>query len=113
MRPDKAPVCGALKPGKFIPGAQIISDFSSDDQSNLLSNMNNAPDKPALTICPKGPYAGCMTSGCKIDKKTGDAECTRPVFWGIFQLVGSNQQCDLGNNLVWSASYTPSLDVQP
>jgi hypothetical protein len=111
---DKAPVCAAIKtPGKFIPGAQIISDFSSDDQSNLVSNMNNAPDKAALTICPKGPYAGCMTSGCKIDKKTGDAECTCPVFCGIFQLVGSNRQCDLGNNLVWSASYTPSLHVQP
>jgi hypothetical protein len=113
-QPDKAPVCAAIKtPGKFIPGAQIISDFSSDEQSNLVSNMNNAPDKPALTICPKGPYAGCMTSGCNIDKKTGDAECTCPVFWGIFQLVGSNQQCDLGNKLVWSASYTPALDVQP
>ena len=113
-QPNKAPVCAAIQtPGKFIPGAEIISDFSSDDQSSLVSNLDGALNQQALTICPKGPYAGCMTAGCKIDKKSGEAECTCPVFWGIFQLVGSNQPCNLGNNLVWSASYTPSLDVQP
>jgi hypothetical protein len=42
-----------------------------------------------------------------------NAECSCPIFWGIFQLTGADAQCILGDDLVWSASYVPTLDVRP
>jgi hypothetical protein len=108
--PNKAPVCGAMQDGTLIPGADVISDFNPDAQSSLAAFITDAIDKPALTVCPKAPYAGCMTAPCKI-AQSGDAECSCPIFWGIFQLAQADAKCTLGNNLVWSASYVPALDV--
>ena len=50
-----------------------------------------------------------MTAPCTFTKN-GQAECTCPVFWGRFQLTGEDAACDLGGDLVPSASYTPRLD---
>jgi hypothetical protein len=66
--PDKAPVCKAIAEGKLIPGADVISTYSPSDQSDLVKLLTQAPDQPPLTICPKAPYAGCMTAPCKITK---------------------------------------------
>ena len=110
--PDKAPVCKAIAKGKLIPGADIISTFSPSDQSDLAKLFTPAPAKPKLTICPKAPYAGCMTAPCKTTKP-GLAECSCPIFWGIFQLTGAGAQCTLGDDLVNSATYVPALDVLP
>lgn len=110
--PDKAPVCKAMHDGTLIPGADVISDYSPDVQSDLVELISNADAKPPLTICPKGPYAGCMTAPCKFTP-SGDAECSCPIFWGIFQLVQADAQCTLNDDLVWSASYDPAHDVAP
>lgn len=115
--PDKAPVCKAIAEGKLIPGADVISTFSPSDESDLANLLTQAPAKPKLTICPmapdtKAPYAGCMTAPCKITGP-GLAECSCPIFWGIFQLTGAGAQCTLGDDLVNSASYAPALDVLP
>ena len=63
-------------------------------------------------MCPKGPYAGCMTAPCKMTA-SGYAQCSCPVFWGPFQVPQSNAQCALGNDLVWSGSYDPNGTPPP
>jgi hypothetical protein len=110
--PNKAPVCKALNDGTLIPGADVISDFNPGSQSGLAALTTNGGGQTSVTVCPKAPYAGCMTAPCKI-KKSGDAECSCPIFWGIFQLPEADAQCSLGNKLVWSASYVPALDTLP
>jgi hypothetical protein len=110
--PDKAPVCTAIKQSKLIPGADVISTFSPDFASDLAELHANAPSKPGLTICPKAPYASCMTAPCSMTK-SGYAECSCPIFWGIFQLTQASAQCTLGDELVWSSDYAPALDVLP
>ena len=72
-------------------------------QSHLLAPARSS----VVTICPKAPYAGCMTAPCQITR-AGFAQCSCPVFWGPFQVPQSYAQCTLGNDLVWSASYDPS-----
>ncbi len=102
--PDQAPVCQYLRRGRLIPGSDIISTFNPQLRSKL--NEASAGRANALTQCPKGPYAGCMTAGCKL--KHGYAECNCPVFYGPFQLTQEDASCDLGDDLIWSASYTPA-----
>ncbi len=99
---NSAPVCKFLKNGKLIPGAQVISTFDPDSSSNTTDTSK------VLKNC-NGPFAGCMTAGCKLTKH-GTAECLCPVFYGNFQLVGANAQCSLGDDLVPSASYNPKRD---
>ena len=106
--PDKAPVCRAINEGRLIPGADVISSFSPSHAAALAQSHLFAPAKSsALTICPKAPYAGCMTAPCKMTA-SGFAQCSCPVFWGPFQLPQTNAQCELGDHLVWSGSYDPS-----
>jgi hypothetical protein len=101
--PDKAPVCEAIRRGALIPGADVISTYSPDV---------GPLDTPKLKICPKGPYAGCMTAPCRTTA-SGKAECSCPIFWGTFQLTNASAQCTLGDDLVWSASYDPRFDKLP
>jgi hypothetical protein len=104
---DKAPVCRYIQEGKFIPGADVISDFSPQLMTAHTNAMKTTSSTAPITQCPKAPYAGCMTAPCQI---RGDyAECSCPVFWGPFQLTQSDAQCQLSDDLVWSASYTPTL----
>jgi hypothetical protein len=56
-KPDSAPVCTAIRQGEFIPGAELISTYSPS-----LPPAPSEEDAKPLTICPKGPYAGCMTA---------------------------------------------------
>lgn len=110
--PDKAPVCRAIKEGRLIPGADVISTFSTKGASALAAARLAAGSASALTICPKAPYAGCMTAPCRMTNG-GYAQCSCPVFWGVFQLGQSNAQCTLADHLVWSASYAPQVDSRP
>ena len=110
--PNKAPVCKAIRDGTLIPGADLISDFDPGSQSSLTAQIANPPDASNFTVCPKAPYAGCMTASCKLNR-SGDAQCSCPIFWGIFQLPEADAQCSLGDDLVWSASYVPALDTLP
>ncbi len=110
QRPDKAPVCKAIREQRFIPGADVISTYSPSDGGDLIRLHNHASNKPGLTVCPKGPYAACMTAPCKATS-SGYAQCSCPIFWGVFQLTQQNPSCTLQGNLVWSASYDPALDA--
>jgi hypothetical protein len=110
--PNKAPVCAAIEQGRLIPGADVISTFSQDNASNLAESHSSGAGKPALTICPKAPYAGCMTAPCQMTRG-GYAQCSCPVFWGVFQLTEADAQCELGDDLVWSSSYDPTIDTPP
>jgi hypothetical protein len=111
-QPDKAPVCEAIRKKKFIPGADLISTFGPDNQSSIATALADPSSASDLTVCPKGPYAGCMTAPCE-KTKSGQAQCSCPVFWGVFQLHASGVQCTLDDDLVWSASYAPALDSTP
>jgi len=105
---DAAPVCGFLDNGKLIPGAQVISTYDPDTTAAIQDTL--PPGISPLTPC-NGPYAGCMTAPCKLSKDGRQAQCTCPVFWGNFQLVGPSASCSLGGDLVPSASYNPSRDT--
>lgn len=107
--PDKAPVCRAIAEGKLIPKADLISTFSPEVQSDLEAVLTGGLEAEKPTICPKGPYAGCMTAPCK-ETRAGDARCSCPIFWGPFQLTGAGAECSLEHGLVNSASYSPALD---
>ena len=104
--PDSAPVCAELAKGKLIPGAQVISTYDSESRKEIIDAI--AAGSASATAC-DGAYAACMTAPCKL-KKDGNAVCNCPVFHGRFQLVGTSTTCDLGGNLVQSASYVPALD---
>jgi hypothetical protein len=110
--PDKAPVCRAIKEGRLIPGADLISTFSTSQASALAEAHLIGENKSGLTICPKAPYAGCMTAPCQMTS-AGYAHCSCPAFWGIFQLAQAGAQCTLPGRLIWSASYDPKLDTPP
>lgn len=107
--PDRAPVCQVIRRKRLIPGADLISTFDADSQAAVATALNNGPNAADLTICPKGPYAGCMTAPCE-ETGSGFAECSCPVFWGPFQLHQAAAQCSLSDDLVWSAAYAPMLD---
>ena len=83
-----------------------ISTYDPDVTSAIQDTI--PPGVSPLTPC-NGPFAGCMTAPCKLTKD-GNAQCTCPVFWGNFQLVGPNAKCSLGGDLVPSASYNPNRD---
>jgi hypothetical protein len=106
-----APVCRKIKEGKLIPGAAFISTFSSDAQSAISDALMTGPG----TVCPRAPYAACMTASCKpAPQGAVVTECSCPVFWGAFQLAQSGAQCNLSDgehkgDLVWSSSFSPRL----
>jgi hypothetical protein len=50
-----------------------------------------------------------MTAPCRAtDSQPGIVDCSCPVFDGPYQVGQNAQVCSLGDNLVWSAAYTPS-----
>jgi hypothetical protein len=102
-----APVCEFLTNGNLIPGAQVISTYDPD--STTAINDATSPPGGTLKNC-NGPFAGCMTAPCKLNKDGTTAQCLCPVFYGNFQLVGEDAQCALGGDLVPSASYNPAQD---
>ena len=118
----EAPVCEAINTNLLVPGADLISVFSS------LYNSDYSSSSHPVTQC-SGLYAGCMTAPCQ---KTGqyDAQgnelvnCSCPVYTGPFQIGQANQNCDAniqangtkikGNTqYVWSAAYNPGNQPLP
>jgi hypothetical protein len=110
---DDAPVCKTLNHGVLIPGANIISTFDPDSTATLQTAIANGLPSDEVTVCPKAPYAACMTAPCQVNRGGSTATCDCPVFYGRFQLAGSGAQCSLGGDLVPSASYLPTLDDAP
>jgi hypothetical protein len=107
----EAPVCDAVNRNTLIPGADLISTFST----YLTDKMG-----VGLTECPQSQYAGCMTAPCKRLKRTDPksglplVQCGCPVYDGRYQ-VGKKidkDQCTLRGNQVWSAAYQPLLNSQ-
>jgi hypothetical protein len=113
----EAPVCKAIREGKLIPGADLISTFSFALEREIPIVQGECTDENYL-------YAGCMTAPCK---RTGTydpdsafplVQCACPTFTGPFQVgrsITSNTPCDLRqvpsqDNTVWSAAYT---DIDP
>jgi hypothetical protein len=101
-QPNKAPVCGYINTQSLIPGADMLSAFSFDCiPTNGLG----------VTSCGQAPYAGCMTAPCyrtRDTAKTGIVQCSCPIYNGPYQLGEDDQECSLGDDLVWSAAYNPS-----
>ncbi len=96
---NSAPVCQNVNQGNLIPGTGLYSTFSFDCVPT---------DGIGQTNCSQQPYAGCMTAPCfKTDQPLIDS-CSCPVFNGPYQVGQNEEACTLGDNLVWSAAYTPS-----
>jgi hypothetical protein len=105
---NQAPVCQFLTAGRLIPGADVLSTFDPDSHDTIIKILKG---QETVTVCPKAPYAGCMTAPCRLNSD-GTANCKCPVFTGKFQLVGAGAQCSLGGDLVPSSDYVPILDNQ-
>jgi hypothetical protein len=104
-QPNKAPVCAAINSGKFIKGADLISTFDPSLQQAVIDILEGKEPKPL--VCPKAPYAACMTASCK-QKEGEDPVCSCPIFDGVFQLPTPGATCDAGDNLIPSASFSPT-----
>jgi hypothetical protein len=103
-----APVCEAINKNKFIPEADLISTFSfSCVPTNGLGQTN----------CSENLYAGCMTAPCQRTAEEGIVECSCPIFSGPYQvgttLATPEEECTLGEGLVWSAAFTPAGSTIP
>lgn len=110
--PKTAPVCDSINQDKLIPGAELISTFSTF----LVPEFG-----PGSTDCGPSVYAGCMTAPCRklneVDPITGLplAQCACPLWTGKYQ-VGQTlppSSCSLGGNNVWSAAFTPVEELIP
>jgi hypothetical protein len=102
--PNRAPVCKAINSGKFIPGADLISTFDPSSRAAVIAILEGQPP----LVCPKAPYAACMTAPCK--QKAGENPvCSCPVFDGVFQLPTPGAVCDPGDNLIPSSSFSSKL----
>ena len=95
---NSAPVCQQVNQGNLIPGSTEYSTFSFDCVPT---------DGLGLTNCSQAPYAGCMTAPCSKSTETGIVQCSCPVYNGPYQVGQNEQQCTLGNDLIWSAAYAP------
>lgn len=100
-----APVCESINNNTLIPGAELISTFSTYLAKQI-------PINPTTCSTPAA-YAGCMTAPCKQTGKTDPntglplVQCGCPTYTGPYQ-VGTkiNQnQCVLGSPYIWSAAY--------
>jgi hypothetical protein len=108
---NKAPVCKYLQGGALIPGADIISTYDPQAQTEIVKALNK---QSPVTTCPKGPFAACMTAPCTLSADgSATATCKCPVFNGRFTLQGEAQACSLTGGLIPSASYIPLLDPHP
>jgi hypothetical protein len=101
----EAPVCEAVNNNTLIPGADLISTFST----YLEKQIHIDP----TTCSTPAAYAGCMTAPCKQTGKTDPntglplVQCGCPTFTGPYQ-VGTKieqDQCVLGSPNIWSAAY--------
>jgi hypothetical protein len=108
----EAPVCEAINNNTLIPGADLISTFSTFLEKQLPINPT--------TCATSAAYAGCMTAPCvrtgKTDPTTGLplVQCGCPTFTGPYQ-VGQTinpDQCVLQGTYIWSAAYNPSMAHQ-
>jgi hypothetical protein len=79
--PDTAPVCQVIRDGRLIPGADFISTFSSEVRADIAA-LHDGSAAADVTICPKAPYAACMTAPCRATW-TGDAECVSRVLGSV------------------------------
>ncbi len=89
-----APVCRAANTNNVIPGAELISVFST-----LKNSDYDTGTSPNSTTCSAGKYAGCMTAPCRHTGQQDDAgndlvECACPVYDGPFELGQAGVPCD-------------------
>ncbi len=99
---NSAPVCESINKGTLMPNATMFSAFSFDCvPENGLGQ----------TDCATAAYVGCMTAPCFGNGKNGIVQCSCPTFNGPYQVGQNNQACTLGDNLVWSAAYTPPASM--
>jgi hypothetical protein len=122
---NDAPVCRAANAGQVMPGADLISVFSTVKSSDYATGAS-----PNSTSCTTGKYAGCMTAPCRHTGKRDNAgnelvQCQCPVYDGPFELSQAGVPCD-ANQLtpmaqrsqhagpapvyVWSAAHNPALN---
>ncbi|MEY4684906.1 MAG: hypothetical protein RLZ25_1365 [Pseudomonadota bacterium] len=117
-----APVCEAINTNLLVPGADLVSVFSTLYMGDYSSSSSDT------TSC-NGVYAGCMTAPCQ---RTGQFDaagnelvnCACPIFNGPYQIGQANQSCDanvrqdgtaprVGPQHVWSAAYNSSNQALP
>lgn len=119
-----APVCEAINTNLLVPGADLVSVFSTLYTSDYTSSSSSSD----VTQC-NGVYAGCMTAPCKRTGKfdaSGNelVDCSCPIFNGPYQIGQGNQNCDAnvrkdgsiykaGPKHVWSAAYNPGNQPIP
>ena len=121
---SEPPICEAINTKLLVPGADLVSVFSTLYANNYASQTQSEP----LTSC-NGLYAGCMTAPCtrtgKYDSQGNElVSCECPVYNGPFQIGQANQNCNAnvgadgttsttGPRYIWSAAYNPGNQPLP
>jgi hypothetical protein len=103
---NMAPVCDYIQRNALIPGADVISTFSTACVGDFQFGC---------TDC-SGLYAGCMTAPCYERERydgTPYVECACPLYDGPYQFGRKGGSCDLGTGLVWSAAYNTGTCADP
>jgi hypothetical protein len=122
-----AAVCDAINTNLLVPGADLVSVFST-----LYTQNYAVQGQDPITSCTgkdAGVYAGCMTAPCELtgkkDKNGNElVNCKCPIYKGPYQIGQANQSCDAnqtpagtpsrkGKTNVWSAAYSPSNEPLP
>jgi len=122
-----AAVCDAINTNTLVPGADLISVFST-----LYTQNYSVQGEDPMTSCTgkdAGVYAGCMTAPCELtgekDKNGNElVNCKCPIYNGPYQIGQANQSCDAnktaagtpskrGKTNVWSAAYNPGNEPLP
>lgn len=120
----EAPACEAINTNLLVPGAELVSVFSTLYAGDYSSSSSSS-DVTEWS----GVYAGCMTAPCKrtgqIDASGNElVSCSCPIFNGPYQIGQGNQNCDAnvrkdgtapkgGPKHVWSAAYNPGNQPIP
>lgn len=115
LEPNSAPVCDYMNaPRSFYTNLTYGPPDSISDFSLAFSNitLGVAPFQLGNTACPSGKYAGCMTAPCYFEPITVDGDtfpvtCKCPVVEGDYAVGQDNVECDLGEDMVWSAATNP------
>ena len=109
---NPAPVCRAANTNNVIPGAELISVFSTVKNSDYETGTT-----PNSTSCSAGKYAGCMTAPCHHTGRQDNAgnelvECTCPVYDGPFELGQAGVPCDANELTPTAAAQSASPQIR-
>jgi hypothetical protein len=94
-----------LYSASVAPSDYNTSKPSGNTVTSTYSQVNSSGESP--TACPSGAFANCFGATCIVNGSS--VTCTCPVVVAPF--IAVNSTCNLGSNLIWSATSTTSFSA--